>query len=418
MIRLVVENRRRRLLMGAITCTALLMSLCVTSVTPAQAQQVLWTKSYESSNKTLIYDIVATLDGGYVAVGQSGSGESLSYAWVMKLDAEGTVVWEKEFGGGGAFDMIRGVCLVPGTGYAVTGALASERGGKDIHTQMWVAVLDYDGDLVWDYRIGPQRDYCAGADIELTEYGNIRAYGKIGNKVMVHELSNGYDTPRKNWLYYGSVFFQVLRGTETANGEHIIFVQWFGTESAVGADLYRLHETSDGSSEVYAWDHNTMKNFYSDAMFVMPDESVVLAAIHEPYYEYDRLTDGRYFIWKYDSDGEEQVMAYRRTVPQVSGAYAVAATRDGGYIGTGFVHDDSGSADWLFIKHGADGMPEWEITGGGAGEQSAHCILETASGNYLIAGGSHDGDTYSQTAFIAEIRAPNPDGGVVVVGAE
>ena len=66
-----------------------------------------WQKSLGGSNAESAYDIQQTNDGGYIVAGGSksndgdvtGNNGSFDY-WLVKLDVNGIIEWEKNYGGG------------------------------------------------------------------------------------------------------------------------------------------------------------------------------------------------------------------------------------------------------------------------------------------------------------------------------
>ena len=61
---------------------------------------VIWQKTYGGVNGERAYSIEQTADGGYVVAGESTSfGDGSRDVWVLKLDGNGNVTWQKNFGG-------------------------------------------------------------------------------------------------------------------------------------------------------------------------------------------------------------------------------------------------------------------------------------------------------------------------------
>ena len=98
---------------------------------------VQWEKTYGGTNDDYAYSIQQTSDGGYIVVGGAGS----VGAWVLKLDGNGNVVWQKSYEG----YIFISVKRTSGGGYIVAGA--------DFHG-LWILRLDTSGNVVW------QKAYC------------------------------------------------------------------------------------------------------------------------------------------------------------------------------------------------------------------------------------------------------------------
>src|SRR4030042_1942682 len=64
---------------------------------------VVWQKTYGRSNYDMAYSIQQTSDNGYIVAGKTWhSGEYYNNdVWVLKLGADGDIEWQKEYGGRG-----------------------------------------------------------------------------------------------------------------------------------------------------------------------------------------------------------------------------------------------------------------------------------------------------------------------------
>ncbi|MCL2317463.1 MAG: hypothetical protein FWC44_00195 [Methanomassiliicoccaceae archaeon] len=84
---------------------------------------VVWAENFGGSIGDVFYDVAATFDGGYVAVGYSDAfdgkwsergitGNGISDATIVKFNNDGSVAWAKNFGGSG-IDAFNSVTAVP-----------------------------------------------------------------------------------------------------------------------------------------------------------------------------------------------------------------------------------------------------------------------------------------------------------------
>ncbi len=124
---------------------------------------LLWEKTLGGSSTDQASDVVETPDGGFVVVGQSISNNGdvsnqigLYDYWVVKLDANGIVVWDKSYGGTQSDDA-RSIQLTNDNGFIVAGVSSSSdgqitnpNGGEDA----WVIRLDSAGNLLWEKSLG------------------------------------------------------------------------------------------------------------------------------------------------------------------------------------------------------------------------------------------------------------------------
>lgn len=122
-----------------------------------------WEQNYGGSDDEEARAIKQTLDGGYVVTGLSFSGDgdvSGNYGdddfWIVKLDPNGAIEWEQNYGGSKA-DMALTVDLTAEGGYIIGGFSASN--DHDVSANYgsgdyWVIVLDTSGIIQWAHNYG------------------------------------------------------------------------------------------------------------------------------------------------------------------------------------------------------------------------------------------------------------------------
>ncbi|MDC6350537.1 hypothetical protein PP178_03160 [Zeaxanthinibacter sp. PT1] len=120
--------------------------------------ELLWERSYGGSGIEISYDIAATEDGGYVIVGNSINGDgdvSVNYGesdvWIIKIDDNGSLLWERSIGGTG-FDTARSIntgsngdLIISGYSNSSDGHLHMNYGENDA----WVIRTNQQGELIW-----------------------------------------------------------------------------------------------------------------------------------------------------------------------------------------------------------------------------------------------------------------------------
>jgi hypothetical protein len=61
---------------------------------------MLWNRTYGGVDDDSFYSIVQTSDGGYVVAGRTSSFGSGKYdGWLIKTDENGSVLWDRTYGG-------------------------------------------------------------------------------------------------------------------------------------------------------------------------------------------------------------------------------------------------------------------------------------------------------------------------------
>jgi len=117
---------------------------------------VRWQRRYGGTGEDAAASVHQTFDGGYVVAGLTGSfGAGDLDMWVLKLDPEGSIEWQKTYGGGFQ-DFAISVQQTSDGGYIAGGRTFSFGAGL---ADLWVLKLDTVGNIEWEKRYG-------GADFE------------------------------------------------------------------------------------------------------------------------------------------------------------------------------------------------------------------------------------------------------------
>ncbi|MEJ5378477.1 MAG: choice-of-anchor D domain-containing protein [bacterium] len=126
-----------------------------------------WQKTYGGADWDLVYEVQQTQDGGYVVAGTTWSTTS---AWVLKLDSSGNIEWQKTYGGYGSEyygSYGHSIKQTSDGGYILSGVLSSRVSGDDI----WVVKLDSSGDVEWQKSYGGSGIDVAYSIEEISESG-------------------------------------------------------------------------------------------------------------------------------------------------------------------------------------------------------------------------------------------------------
>ncbi len=126
---------------------------------------ILWQKTLGGSKADAVNSIIR-VDGGFVAAGYTASSDGdvsenqgETDVWVVRLDEEGNIIWQKSYGGSGN-DAANSIVQVDG-GYIVVGYTMSSDGdvpGNHGMKDMWVVMLDENGNMLWQKTLGGSQD--------------------------------------------------------------------------------------------------------------------------------------------------------------------------------------------------------------------------------------------------------------------
>lgn len=140
-----------------------------------------WQKTIGGSGQEKLQNIIQTKDGGYLIAGSSSSDSSnlempskesaggktedsygnLDY-WVVKLDSEGNISWQKTIGGM-YLDELRSIEQTIEGGYILGGYSNSPESGNKTENNIgngdyWIVKLDDKGEIKWQKTIGGDKD--------------------------------------------------------------------------------------------------------------------------------------------------------------------------------------------------------------------------------------------------------------------
>jgi len=178
-----------------------------------------WQKSYGGSDDDCAYSIQQTADAGYIVAGGTSSfGAGSDDIWVMNLNSDGTVAWQKTYGGSD-WDRAYSIQQTVDAGYIVTGQTSSFGAGN---TDIWVLKLNSDGTVAWQKTYG-------GSDADA-------AYS------IQQTADAGYALTGETWSF-GTDPLRILRSGTTNSGDIWILklnsdgsVTWQKTYGGNGAD--------------------------------------------------------------------------------------------------------------------------------------------------------------------------------------
>ena len=323
-----------------------------------------------------------TADGGYIVVGQTDSfGAGDTDAWVLKLDANGTVVWEKAYGTIGG-DAAQSAMETADGGYIVAGYTDPDGA--------WVFKLNADGIISWQKAYGDFKFYSVKqtTDGGYIVAGSTGAFGAGENDVWILKLNtNGTIAWQK--AYGGTEAESGLSIQQTSDGGYIVA----GSTCSFGVtctcpfgncttDVWVFKLNADGT---VVWQKTYGDPGVGDdelgAIEETSDGGYILAGDTDFFGE--GLTDG--WILKLNTNG---TIAWQKAYGASlnDDLTFVQQTGDGGYIATGFTNSfGSNGLDAWVLKLNTDGTVEWEKAYGGTDFEAADAIRQTSDGGFVVA---------------------------------
>lgn len=322
---------------------------------PATAQE--WTQTFGGPGAELGYDIVATSDGGAIAVGFT-SIDLLIDGYAVKTDADGNLVWERSLSLSPLPETFYSAIPTP-TGGVILAGSADDPSSPNYRP--WLLELDADGSTVWS----SEDDFTLDLPVDSAIVNAVRL---DDGRLAVMGGSNTFTNPEDPWVL-------LLNG----HGEVLDFAQ-FETLSTPGFGvstfINSIAATTDGG-------------------FVAT--GTVAGGL------------GQGYLWKFDAEGRPEWDRLYDSDGFREG-FAVRQTTDGGFVATGCELPNCNNA--FVLRTNGDGEIQWTRTlDDPQGRRSfGRDVIELESGDLLLvqtldaAAGS--------TSFDSELVSLWADGGV------
>lgn len=353
---------------------------------PATAVSATWARTYGGGGHDGAHSIVSTPDGGNIVIGDTQSfGAGGIDAWVLRLDADGAVVWEKAIGGPGN-DRAWSVALTSGGTYVVVGETSSfGAGGADA----WLLEIDDAGAVVWQRTYGG-----AGEDAAFV----VQATSDGGFVVGAQTASFGAGE-LDYWILKldgaGSVQWERTYGTsardslssvaQAPDGTYLVS----GLVSANGGKAWVLKLDAGGN---VLWDRLIDTKRYQWLGWRTGQPAITTAdggALVFGGYNGKWRPQTNLLVLKLDASGATQ---WSRTFGSLEAVSAVA-TSDGGYAlaGSLVTSGNGGGAgyyDVMVLKLDRNGNAQWKRAYGGRAGELGWEIRQTYDGGYVVAAGT------------------------------
>lgn len=340
---------------------------------------LLWSKTFGGTNDDRGADLIPTSDGGFALLGYSTSADlnvsqnnGLQDFWLIKINANGGISWQKTFGYAGA-DYGTTLIETNDNGYLITGVLdVSASGGlgnsrsnqRHAGGDIWAIKLDYSGALEWSkYYGGSFTDTPLGV-VKTVDNGFIIAASSDSNDVDINNNKGTYD-------------FWVLKISSTGN---IIWEKSFGGSEIDEARA--ITTTNDGNFIIVGDTRSNNKDV--------------------------TINNGAADLWmiKISTEGN---LIWEKTIGGTSFdvARSIYKTQDDGYLISGSSRSldngfaNQGQNDALIIKVDSEGSTQWQKTVGGSEIDFLYDAIELNSKTIIAVGESNssDGDIVENKGF-------------------
>jgi hypothetical protein len=363
---------------------------------------VTWSKQYEENTGGEAYSINPSTDCGYILAGNKkvpGSDPNNYDFWLLKLDMSGNIQWSKTFGGS-YFDSGFSAVETMDGGFVAAGETYSKGLGC---SDIWIIKLDSRGNLLWERTYGGER-YDHSYSIHENIDGSYAVAGSKGALGNVESFLWFFTVSRDD----GSIIEQVEKAYGSLEEDRGLYVvQTLGQDNYGGYVLAgdREYDTLDGTNSdalVIKLDSGLEENWFNvykgnnsnywNKIFEVREtaDSGYICAGYT-----DSSLDGSTDIWIYklNLSGEK---VWENVIDRgfSEKAYSVSETSDNGYIAAGFMLSPRADNDFFIVKLDESGGIMWEKTYSGldGSFDEIHSIFQTRDGGYIFAGNTETFD--------------------------
>jgi hypothetical protein len=345
-------------------------------------------KLYGTMGFDYIYDIKPTPDGGFIYVGNINSAAGpgtinsgtligitnygLDDAWVVKLDAKGTIEWQKLYGGTGN-EEARAIANCTDGGYVITGSSTSSNTGtftgsmNNGSSDAFVLKLDANGNVQHQKLFGGSLSE-VGTDIQQAGDGGfiVASYSFSSNTGSLTGItSNG-----------GTVDGYVIKTDASLN------ISWQRLTGGTGDDIF--------NSVVACTDGSFMFTGFSSSSNTGTLLGVSNNGLTDAYIV--RLSATGNLIWQklLGGSGNENAI---NVIQTADGGFAFAGTATSFGTGTLTGTTNNGSTDGWIVKMDGNGNLQWQKLLGGSSLDNFFHISQLPADGYIVSGHASSSNT-------------------------
>jgi hypothetical protein len=348
----------------------------------AQSPGLVWAHTFGGPNNDEAYDLIKTSDGGFAICGMTESkGMGGIDAWVIKLDPQGKLEWEKTFGDK-KDDVANGIIQTGDNGYAFIGYTTSKgKGKKDV----WLVKIDSSGNKLWEATYGGPKDD-VGNDLIQTIDGNYafisssKSYGAGNFDFWVMKV----DTKgTKLWKKAegGKAADLGMSLAEIKSDSGIVVCGTTFSFATGQSDLWLIKLTKDGRKD-WRKNYGGINKDMANHMLIKSTGEYIITGGTQP--KGERYED--YWVVGFTAQSWDDWES-TDTTPQDEAATCSSESTDGGVIVCGYTSSmGEGMYDFLLMKFDKKGKVLWKDTFGGVNEDKATSLVATGRNEAVVCG--------------------------------
>ena len=338
------------------TSVIFILSILITQCSIAQTIE--WERSFGGSDYESAEHILITSDNNYLITGRTLSVDgdvSENFGeqdiWLLKLDQNGELIWEKSIGGGLNDRGVRSIEINDGGFLVFSSSTSSEINGVASYglSDAWIHKIDHSGEIAWSKNYGG------------SEYDRIRSARYINENNII-----------------------VIGSSRSDDGD---------LEGVEGDDNYWIFKIDDQGNLHWSKTWVDDRFGYLRDIALTADGGFITLGSYQEQFDLDELS-----VTKHASDGtiewEKIFVGNMNDMPA-----SILQTNDGDYMvcahsnsTEGDVIDNLGDRDFWLLKLDQTGAIIWNHVYGGSGVDVPQDLIELADGNFMMSGYSSSTD--------------------------
>ena len=328
-------------------------------IEPEPYSGIIFEKSIGGQLDDIGYEAIIYNEELYI-IGTSGSfGEPNGDHYLVKMDLEGNVIWEKTYGGAAAEEGFNLIATNDGNFVLIGSTQSKGNGMKDIH----IIKVNPNGDVLWEKTLGGALD---DAPISIIETAS--------NEFCISATTESFGA-----------------------GSRDIYLIWIDQNGSTIREKYYGGSDIDGSTELLEIENNELMIFAYTANFGATSRDLYLM----------KLSSTGDSLWSQRYGGND----YEESQDMVR-------TPGGGYL----LHGHSASTDPIHnmftVKVAEDGSVIWEKNFGEAMHDGGQAILINEVGNYVLIGRSMSFGNGDRNIFMVTTNTDGVELSRDIIGGE
>ncbi|WP_461867150.1 PEGA domain-containing protein [Thermococcus sp.] len=372
----------------ALVWVVLLLGTLVTVPKGVKAEDTnWWVKTYGGEWDDYANAVALARNGDIIVAGYTKSfGAGYKDVWILRLDENGNVIWQKTYGGS-KDDVANAVAIAPNGDIIVVGYTKSFGMGD---ADVWVLRLDENGNVKWQKTYGGSRSDWANAVIvdknrNIIVAGWTRSFGAGDDDIWVLKL-NSEGNVKWQKTYGGSNWDAASTVALTSTGD-IVVAGSTASFGAGSADVWVLRLDANGNVK---WQktyggikldgglYGLISYLPTTVISVISDNDIIVASYTDSF--------GKGGIWLLRLDGNGNVKWQKTYGVHNDVPYAITVTPEGDIVVGGWgTNLNTWGSFWVF-RLDANGNIEWQKIYGADPWNGAHAVALAPSGDIIVAG--------------------------------